>query len=121
MSVHYSSVTIFLFEAKDLPAMDRNGLSDPFCKFRLGCEKFRSRVIKKTLDPQWLEEFHLFLHEYESKKLEISVWDWDRTLKNEVMGRAEIDLQPLENGKTYDLWVDIKEKGKRNTDLLRSD
>lgn len=86
--VTYNSVTIYLFEATDLPAMNRwNGLSDPFCKFRLGGEKFRSRVIRKSLNPQWMEQFEVFLYEYDGKRLEISIWDWDRTMKNELIGR----------------------------------
>ncbi|GAV04965.1 hypothetical protein RvY_15162 [Ramazzottius varieornatus] len=111
--VTYNSVTIYLFEAKDLPAMDRNGLSDPFCKFRLGSEKFRSRVVKKTLTPSWMEQFDIFLHEYDSKRLEISVWDYDRTMRNELIGKVELDLDTYERGKTYDTWVDIKDKGLR--------
>ena len=111
--VTYNSVTIYLFEAKDLPAMDRNGLCDPFCKFRLGSEKFRSRVVKKTLTPSWMEQFDIFLHEYDSKELEISVWDYDRTLPNEIIGKVELDLDTYERGKTHDTWVDIKEKGLR--------
>ncbi|OWA51217.1 Multiple C2 and transmembrane domain-containing protein 1 [Hypsibius exemplaris] len=111
--VTYNSVTIHLFEAKDLAPMDRNGFSDPFVKFRLGGEKFRSRVIKKTLNPQWMEQFDIFFYDYDSKRLEISLWDWDRTMKNELIGRVDLDLTPYEQGKTYDLWLDVKDKGKR--------
>ena len=82
-----SSVAIFLFEGKDLPAMDRNGLSDPFCKFRLGNEKYRTRIAYKTLNPKWMEQFELFLYDLNEQELELTVWDWDRGMRNDYIGR----------------------------------
>ena len=40
-----SVVTIVLVEGKHLLAMDDNGLSDPYVKFRLGNEKYKSKVL----------------------------------------------------------------------------
>ena len=48
-------VTIVLVKAKDLLAMDDNGTSDPYFKFRLGNERYKSKV---SLDL----EFPFFCH-----------------------------------------------------------
>jgi hypothetical protein len=47
-----------LLDAKDLPAADRGGKSDPFALFTLnGNKAFKSDTKKKTLNPEWNEDF----------------------------------------------------------------
>ncbi|XP_055335584.1 multiple C2 and transmembrane domain-containing protein 1-like isoform X2 [Paramacrobiotus metropolitanus] len=103
-----NSVTIFLFEGKDLPAMDRNGLSDPFCKFRLGSAKYKTRVAYKTLNPQWMEQFDLYICDPDDRTVEITVWDWDRGMRNDYIGKCMIDLSLIETEKMCDMWVDVR-------------
>ncbi|PNI72973.1 MCTP1 isoform 2, partial [Pan troglodytes] len=56
-------VSITLIEGRDLKAMDSNGLSDPYVKFRLGHQKYKSKIMPKTLNPQWREQFDFHLYE----------------------------------------------------------
>ncbi|XP_062340811.1 LOW QUALITY PROTEIN: multiple C2 and transmembrane domain-containing protein 1 [Osmerus eperlanus] len=42
-------VSISLIEGRDLVPMDPNGLSDPYAKFRLGPQKYKSKTMPKTL------------------------------------------------------------------------
>ncbi|KAH0947183.1 hypothetical protein HN011_001198 [Eciton burchellii] len=114
-----SVVTIVLVEAKTLLPMDIDGLSDPYVKFRLGTEKYKSKVVNKTLNPIWLEQFDLHLYEdpYLGQELEVTVWDRDRSHQDDLMGRTVIDLATLERETTHRLWREL-EDGSGNIFLL---
>lgn len=103
-----SVVTIALLEGKNLIPMDDNGLSDPYVKFKLGGEKFKSKVESKTLSPKWMEQFDLKIYEDQSQILEISVWDKD-VGKDDIMGRGEVDLSTLEPERTHFLEVELED------------
>ncbi|XP_046427274.1 multiple C2 and transmembrane domain-containing protein isoform X4 [Neodiprion fabricii] len=105
-----SVVTIVLVEAKNLLPMDIEGLSDPYVKFRLGTEKYKSKVVHKTLSPVWLEQFDLHLYEDVGfgQELEVTIWDRDKS-RDDLMGRAVINLATLEREKTHRLWRDLED------------
>ncbi|XP_046972705.1 multiple C2 and transmembrane domain-containing protein isoform X4 [Vanessa cardui] len=105
-----SVVTIVLVEAKNLPAMDLDTRSsDPYCKFRLGNEKYKSKVVWKTLHPSWLEQFDLHLYDDQEQILEVTVWDKDKQTKDDFLGRCTIDLSTLEREKTHNIWQDLED------------
>ncbi|XP_011861896.1 PREDICTED: multiple C2 and transmembrane domain-containing protein 1 [Vollenhovia emeryi] len=105
-----SVVTIVLVEAKNLLPMDIDGLSDPYVKFRLGTEKYKSKVINKTLNPIWLEQFDLHLYEdpYLGQELEVTVWDRDKH-QDDLMGKTVIDLATLERETTHRLSRELED------------
>ncbi|XP_053619978.1 multiple C2 and transmembrane domain-containing protein isoform X5 [Plodia interpunctella] len=105
-----SVVTIVLVEAKNLPAMDMDTRSsDPYCKFRLGNEKYKSKVVWKSLHPSWLEQFDLHLYDDQEQILEVTVWDKDKQTKDDFLGRCTIDLSKLEREKTHNIWQDLED------------
>ncbi|XP_055940978.1 multiple C2 and transmembrane domain-containing protein 1-like isoform X4 [Argiope bruennichi] len=104
-----SVVTIVLVEGKNLLAMDENGTSDPYVKFSLGNERYKSKVMFKTLDPQWLEQFNLHMYTDQPKILEISVYDKDFHGKDDFMGRCTIDLSGFEEERTHSVWKDLED------------
>ncbi|XP_063988122.1 multiple C2 and transmembrane domain-containing protein isoform X1 [Diachasmimorpha longicaudata] len=114
-----SVVTIVLVEAKNLIPMDIDGESDPYVKFRLGTEKYKSKVVNKTINPVWLEQFDLHLYEdpYLGQELEVTVWDRDKGHQDDLMGRTTIDLAGLERETTHRIWHDL-EDGAGNIFLL---
>ncbi|XP_059056231.1 multiple C2 and transmembrane domain-containing protein-like isoform X2 [Achroia grisella] len=105
-----SVVTIVLVEAKNLPPMDLDTRSsDPYCKFRLGNEKYKSKVVWKTLHPSWLEQFDFHLYDDQEQILEVTVWDKDKQTKDDFLGKCTIDLSKLEREITHSIWQDLED------------
>lgn len=102
-------VSIALIEGRDLIPMDPNGLSDPYVKFRLGPQKYRSKTVPKTLSPQWREQFDLHLYEETGGVLEITVWDRDTGRRDDFIGRCQLDLSNLSKEQTHRLELQLEE------------
>uniref|UniRef100_A0A3Q2DPS5 Multiple C2 domains, transmembrane 1b n=2 Tax=Cyprinodon variegatus TaxID=28743 RepID=A0A3Q2DPS5_CYPVA len=102
-------VSITLIEGRNLTPMDPNGLSDPYAKFRLGPQKYKSKTMAKTLSPQWREQFDLHLYEETGGVLEITVWDKDTGRRDDFIGRCQLDLSTLAKEKTHHLELPLEE------------
>ncbi|XP_035524482.1 multiple C2 and transmembrane domain-containing protein 1 isoform X1 [Morone saxatilis] len=102
-------VSIALIEGRNLIPMDPNGLSDPYVKFRLGPQKYRSKTVPKTLNPQWREQFDLHLYEETGGVLEITVWDRDTGRRDDFIGRCQLDLSTLAKEQTHHLELPLEE------------
>ena len=50
-----------VIDGKNLAAMDKSGTSDPYVTLKTTFNKqsFKTKVIKKTLEPKWTETFTL--------------------------------------------------------------
>ncbi|XP_042250659.1 multiple C2 and transmembrane domain-containing protein 1 isoform X2 [Thunnus maccoyii] len=102
-------VSIALIEGRNLIPMDPNGLSDPYAKFRLGHQKYRSKTVPKTLSPQWREQFDLHLYEESGGVLEITVWDRDTGRRDDFIGRCQLDLSTLAKEQTHHMELPLEE------------
>ncbi|XP_040914799.1 multiple C2 and transmembrane domain-containing protein 1 isoform X1 [Toxotes jaculatrix] len=102
-------VSIALIEGRNLMPMDPNGLSDPYVKFRLGHQKYRSKTVPKTLSPQWREQFDLHLYEETGGELEITVWDRDTGRRDDFIGQCQLDLSTLAKEHTHHLELPLEE------------
>lgn len=88
-----------VLDAADLPSADRNGYSDPYCKFRIGDEKkeiFKTKVQKKTLHPAWNEFFETPIKSRIGADFHVDIYDWDFGDSADWLGAAKIDLEALE-------------------------
>ncbi|XP_061715357.1 multiple C2 and transmembrane domain-containing protein-like isoform X1 [Cydia pomonella] len=97
------TVTIALIEATGL---ERDTTEEKprmlFCRFRLGPEKYKSKLIKSQESlVKWQELFNINL--FEENMLEISLWD-----KDIFLGRSDIDLSETEREKTHKMRLDLK-------------
>uniref|UniRef100_A0A8V0YKM2 Multiple C2 and transmembrane domain-containing protein 1 n=1 Tax=Gallus gallus TaxID=9031 RepID=A0A8V0YKM2_CHICK len=102
-------VSITLIEGRELKAMDANGLSDPYVKFRLGHQKYKSKIMPKTLNPQWREQFDFHLYEERGGIIDITVWDKDAGKKDDFIGRCQVDLSTLSKEQTHKLEMLLEE------------
>ncbi|KAM4717475.1 double C2-like domain-containing protein alpha [Anableps anableps] len=102
-----------------LAAMDVNGFSDPYVKIYLKPDiqkksKHKTAVMKKTLNPEFNEEFfyEISLSELAKKTLEVTVWDHDLGRSNDFIGG--VCLSGRSQGDALRHWTDcLKSKGQR--------
>ncbi|CAH9097761.1 unnamed protein product [Cuscuta europaea] len=68
--------------------------SDPYVVLTLGHQKVQTTVMRSNLNPVWNEELMLSVpQDYGSVKLQ--VYDYDTFSADDIMGEAEIDIQPM--------------------------
>ncbi|KAK4488106.1 hypothetical protein RD792_003852 [Penstemon davidsonii] len=68
--------------------------SDPYVVLTLGHQKVQTSVMKSNLNPVWNEELMLSVPQnYGAIKLQ--VYDHDTFSADDIMGEAEIDIQPM--------------------------
>lgn len=101
-----SVVNIVLIEARNLPGKDSNGLADPYVRFKLGNEKYRSKTVYKNLNPEYNEQFDLHTFPNQSKVLEILVYD-SNSFQDEFIGKNAINLNCLNKEETHELIVKL--------------
>ena len=98
-----SVVNIVLIEGTNFLSVNESGFSDPYVKFKLENEKYRSKVIylfnrfsvrifsrfyfdpkiiRKTSNPRFLEQFQLYNYNPHKMNLNISVYDYDSSSSN---------------------------------------
>ncbi|KAJ8713341.1 hypothetical protein PYW07_013711 [Mythimna separata] len=81
-----------------------------FCRFRLGSEKYKSKVIKSnTSKAKWQELFNFNL--YDDNIVEVSLWE-----KDYCIGRTNIDLSEMAKEKTHKM--PLKLDGEVKTTLF---
>nr|CDP22608.1 Putative tricalbin [Podospora anserina S mat+] len=112
------NLRVDVLDAQNLPSADSNGKSDPYCKFELnGVEVFKTKTVKKTLNPEWKEFFTIPIPSRTAAKFKATVWDWDFADKPDFLGAADINLEQLEpfRGQQFTYTLD----GKSGTLRLR--
>eukprot|EP01064_Diplonema_japonicum_P011744 TRINITY_DN19195_c0_g2_i1.p1 TRINITY_DN19195_c0_g2~~TRINITY_DN19195_c0_g2_i1.p1 ORF type:complete len:795 (+),score=182.23 TRINITY_DN19195_c0_g2_i1:73-2457(+) len=98
-------IKVTLYSGSDLISMDSNGLSDPFCEVKLreikdgrvgashpNPQKKVSKVIPKTLNPEWRESFTFLVPS--SDCVRVSIFDKDLIGKDN-MGRIDLKMPDL--------------------------
>jgi hypothetical protein len=91
------TLRVDVLDAADLPAADRNGFSDPYCKFVLNdLDVYKTKTQKKTLHPAWNEYFEVPVRSRTAADFVVNVYDWDFGDKADFLGKSSINLELLE-------------------------
>ncbi|XP_012677411.2 double C2-like domain-containing protein beta isoform X2 [Clupea harengus] len=123
ISLKYSSqksaLVVGIVRCAHLAAMDANGFSDPYVKTYLKPDenkksKHKTAVKKKTLNPEFNEEFFYDIKyaDLTKKTLEVTVWDYDIGKSNDFIGGVSLGINA--NGERLKHWFDcLKNKDKK--------
>ncbi|GMS90080.1 hypothetical protein PENTCL1PPCAC_12255 [Pristionchus entomophagus] len=103
-----SKLSVTIIECMGLPAMDRNGMSDPYVKVSLQPEwkqKYETKIKTNTLHPTYNETFlfNIPFPELQCKRLSLVVYDYDRLSKDDRMGQIAVPLDSVDFGTTTQL------------------
>ncbi|KAE9599135.1 hypothetical protein Lal_00043878 [Lupinus albus] len=107
-------VVVRVNEAKNLPPMDHNGLSDPYVRLQIGKQRFRTKVIKKCLNPKWDEEFSFSVDD-PNEELVVTVMDEDK-LFDELVGQFEVPMSLVFDEEIKSIgtaWYALQTKSKK--------
>ncbi|XP_055044813.2 synaptotagmin-6 [Misgurnus anguillicaudatus] len=113
-----------ILKAFDLPAKDLCGSSDPYVKIYLlpdRKQKFQTRVHRKTLNPTFDESFQfpVTYDELAVRKLHLSVFDFDRFSRHDMIGEVILDnlFEVSDLSRETSIWKDIQYATSESVDL----
>ncbi|XP_020486345.1 synaptotagmin-2 isoform X2 [Labrus bergylta] len=118
-----TKLTVGILQAADLMSMDSGGTSDPYVKVQLLPEKkkkYDTKVHKKTLNPVFNESF-VFKVPYEElggKTLSMSVFDYDRFSKHDVIGEVKIAMNTIDLARPIEEWRDLESADQEEPEKL---
>jgi len=107
-------LTVEVVEGRDLIAMDDDGTSDPYVIVLVGKEKFRTKIIRDTLNPCWdigsVPELFTFRSKHfdSSTEIVLKCMDWDRFSSDDRMGMITLPLSEISDGQEHDGWYPLK-------------
>ncbi|MBN3291909.1 SYT6 protein, partial [Polypterus senegalus] len=108
-------LNVRILKALDLPAKDFCGSSDPYVKIYLLPDrkrKFQTRVHRKTLNPTFDESFQFPVpyDELVNRKLHLSVFDFDRFSRHDMIGEVILDnlFEASDLSRETSIWKDIQ-------------
>ncbi|XP_055002603.1 rabphilin-3A [Sorex araneus] len=118
-STQQGGLIVGIVRCVHLAAMDANGYSDPFVKLWLKPDmgkkaKHKTQIKKKTLNPEFNEEFFYDIKHSDlaKKSLDISVWDYDIGKSNDYIGGCQLGISA--KGERLKHWYEcLKNKDKR--------
>ncbi|XP_065273858.1 rabphilin-3A [Emys orbicularis] len=118
-STQQGGLIVGIVRCVHLAAMDANGYSDPFVKLWLKPDmgkkaKHKTQIKRKTLNPEFNEEFFYDIKHSDlaKKSLDVSVWDYDIGKSNDYIGGCQLGITA--KGERLKHWYEcLKNKDKK--------
>lgn len=111
-------VELVLIEAKDLVAADLRGTSDPYVRVQYGNSKRRTKIMYRTLHPQWHQTFEF---PDNGSPLELHVKDHNALLPTSSIGDCVVEYERLPPNQLFDKWIPLQnvKKGEIHVQVTR--
>ncbi|KAM4676653.1 synaptotagmin-1 [Discoglossus pictus] len=118
-----NQLMVGIIQAAELPALDMGGTSDPYVKVFLlpdKKKKFETKVHRKTLNPVFNEQFTFKVpySELGGKTLILTVYDFDRFSKHDIIGEVKVPMNTVDFGHVTEEWRDLVSAEKEEQEKL---
>lgn len=114
-------LSVTALKATDLPAGDSNGKSDPYVKLFLNTERdnfFKSKKIKKTLNPTWNETTEVELTNRYDTVIKVVVFDWDvGPEQDDLLGTGYLKLSEMNSEGETELSVPLFDEDEKDAGM----
>lgn len=98
-------IELVVIEARDLVAADLRGTSDPYVRVQYGNKKKRTKVIYKTLSPQWSQTFEF---PETGEPLVLHVKDHNAVLPTASIGHCTVEYSMLSLNQSAEKWIPLQ-------------
>ncbi|XP_026817096.1 synaptotagmin-7 [Rhopalosiphum maidis] len=108
-----NTLILRIIAAKDLPAMDLSGTSDPYVRVTLLPDKkhrLDTKVKRRTLNPRWNETLYFqgfTMQKLHNRTLHLHVFDYDRFSRDDSIGETYIELNNVDFTAKPVFWKDL--------------
>ncbi|KAJ0106114.1 hypothetical protein Patl1_19137 [Pistacia atlantica] len=111
-------IELVIVEGRDLIAADLRGTSDPYVRVQYGDLKKRTKVIDRTLNPQWNQTLE-FLDD--GSPLLLHVKDHNALLPTSSIGDCVVEYQRLPPNEMADKWIPLQgvKRGEIHVQITR--
>ncbi|XP_029871903.1 multiple C2 and transmembrane domain-containing protein 2 isoform X2 [Aquila chrysaetos chrysaetos] len=100
-------VTITLLEGKNIPG---GGLAEIFILLKLGDQRYKSKTLCKSANPQWREQFDFHYFSDRKDMLDVEVWRKDNKKHEELLGTCQVDITALPMKQTNCLELPLEKR-----------
>ncbi|CAL8391045.1 unnamed protein product [Arctogadus glacialis] len=133
VTLRSASISLKVYRAEDMPQMDdafiqtvkqvfgkdgdKKNLVDPFFEMSYSGKKLGTKIVEKNANPEWNQVMNIQAKfPFMSECIKLTVFDWDRLTKNDVIGTAFLNLSKIASS-----GGEIEEPQAENTNTLSSE